>query len=64
MSGQNDRSYFGKADIGNTRQYANRIYNANNEEGGGVVPPTEGFLIQDNGFYILQDNGSFILYTE
>jgi hypothetical protein len=63
MSGQNDRSYFGKANIQFTREYANRIYSADNEEGGGITPPMTGDLIQDNGFLILQDNGFPILYT-
>ncbi len=63
MSGANDRSYFGKATVLNTVDYGNRMFNANNEEGGGITPPSEGDLIQDNGFQILQDNGFPLLYT-
>lgn len=64
MSGSHDRSYMGKANIIVTPDYANRIYNADNEGAySPPPPPDEGFLIQDNGFLILQDNGFAILYT-
>lgn len=58
-----DKSYNGKFNIVAETPYANRIFNADNLEGGGITPPTEGFLIQDNGFDLLQDNGFQILYT-
>jgi hypothetical protein len=63
MSSKNDRSYAGKANMVVNLDYGNRIYNADNEEFGVTPPPVQGFLIQDNGFYILQDNGFLIEYT-